>query len=208
MQKLKKGRRFSKKAYTDKQSSFISTPEYVAKHIANTILNFGNFKSAVELCSCVGSMCIQMAKRIDKVIGVDIDENRIKMARKNAKLYGVSDKVLFIKGNVLDIKLLKTIKVDIALLDPGWSARAMDRTSHAHDIDSTQPSLRKMFNLTNKYITSNIVARVPATFTCDTLKELGQCKLENIIINDEIVFKVAYFIGDIKKCYQEDIVFE
>lgn len=207
MQKRKKGQRFSKKVYTNKQSSFISNPEYVAKHVVDTILSFGDFKSAVELCSCVGSTCIQLAKHLNKVVGIDINQDRVDMARKNARLYNVNN-VQFIKGDVLDIELLKSINADIALLDPGWSTRLMDKSSHVADIDSTQPSLRKMFNLTSQYITKNIVARVPATFTCNTLKDLGHCKLENIIINDEVVFKVAYFIGDIKECYEEDIVFE
>jgi len=207
MKKRKKGQRFSKKAYTNEQSSFISNPEYVAEHVVNTILSFGDFKSAVELCSCVGSTCIQLAKHLDKVVGIDIDHDRVDMSRKNAKLYEV-DNVEFIQGDVLDIELLKSIDADIALLDPGWATRLMDRSSHVSDIDSTQPSLRKMFNLTSQHITKNIVTRIPATFTCDTLKDLGNCKLESIIINDEVVFKVAYFIGDINKCYEEDIVFE
>lgn len=173
----------------------------------DTIFDFGNFKSAVELCSCVGSTCIQLAKRFDKVVGVDIDEARIEMARRNAKLYNIHN-VQFIKGDVLDVKLLKSIKADIAVLDPGWATRVMDRSSHVSDIDSTQPSLRQMFTLTTRYITNNIVARVPATFTCSTLKELGYCKLENIIISNEVVFKVAYFMDNIKECHQEDIVFE
>lgn len=207
MKKVKKGERFSKKVYTDEQSSFISNPEYVAKHIVETIIGLGDFKSAVELCSCVGSTCIQLAKCLNKVVGIDNNQDRVDMACKNAKLYAVNN-IHFIQGDVLNIDLLKTIDADIALLDPGWSTKLMDRSSHVSDIDSTQPSLRKMFNLTSQYITNNIVARVPATFTCDTLKEFGNCKLENIIINGEIVFKVAYFIGNIKECYEEDVVFE
>lgn len=207
MKKRKKEQRFSKKAHADEQSSFISNPEYVAKHVVDTILGFGDFRSAVELCSCVGPTCIQLAKRMGKVTGVEIDKDRVEMARKNAKLYGV-DNVEFIQGDVLDVELLKSIEADVALLDPGWATRPMDRSSHVYDIDSTQPSLRKMFTLVAENITKNIVVRVPATFTCDTLKELGKCKLENIIINDEVVFKVAYFVGNIEKCYQEDIVFE
>jgi hypothetical protein len=37
MKKKKKGERFSKEAYTDELSSFISNPEYVAEHIVETI---------------------------------------------------------------------------------------------------------------------------------------------------------------------------
>ncbi|MBD3363257.1 hypothetical protein GF362_06060 [Candidatus Dojkabacteria bacterium] len=205
--KRKKEERFSKKVFTNEQSSFISTPEYVAEHVVDTILGLGDFRSAVELCSCVGSTCIQLGRHLDKVVGIEIDEDRVVMARKNAILYGV-DNVQFIRGDVLDIKLLKSINADIAFLDPGWSTRLMDRSSHVSDIDSTNPSLRKMFDLTKRHITENIIARIPATFNFGTLKELGKCRLENIIINNELVFKFAYFIGEYKRCEEEDVVFE
>jgi predicted RNA methylase len=203
----KRKQRFSKEVFTDEQSSFISNPEYVAEHVVKTILDFGDFKSAVELCCCVGSTCIQLAKQMDWVIGVDSNESRIEMARKNAELYEVSNKIKFIVGDVLDIELLKTIKADVALLDPGWSTKTMDRSSHVSDINLTQPSLKKMFDFTAQYVTKNIVARVPATFTHETLKQLGCCKIDNIIINDETVFKVCYFMENIDQFSEENIVF-
>ncbi|MDP2933272.1 MAG: methyltransferase domain-containing protein [bacterium] len=203
----KRGQRFSKEIFTDEQSSFISNPEYVAEHVVETIVGLGDFKSAVELCCCIGITCIQLAKRLSNVVGVDSNNSRIEMARKNAVLYGVSGKTKFIVGDVLDIELLKSIKADVAVLDPGWATRLMDRSSHVSDVNLTQPSLKKMFDLTSQYVTKNIVARVPATFTRNTLKELGYCKIENIIINNEIVFKVCYFIGGIEKFNEVDIVF-
>ena len=207
MKKKKRGERFSKEVFTNEQSSFISNPEYVAQHMIETVLEFRDFKSAVELCSCVGATCIQLAKRFDHVVGIENDKERIEMARKNAKLYGVEN-VEFIEGDVLDVELLKSIKADVAFLDPGWSTRLMDRSSHVSDIDLTQPSLREMFDLTSKYITKNIVARVPEKFTFETLEDLGVCKLENIIINGEVVFEVAYFMDGIENNYEEDIIFE
>ncbi|MBD3363247.1 methyltransferase domain-containing protein [Candidatus Dojkabacteria bacterium] len=207
MQKKKKRKRFSKNVFTDKYSSFISNPEYVAEHMTNTILDLGDFNTAVELCSCVGSTCIQLAKRFEKVIGIDINKKRIEMARKNARLYKANN-IEFIKGDVLNPKLLKTIKADVAVLDPGWSTRVMDRSSHVSDIDSTKPSLRKMFNLTCKCITKNIVARIPATFKTHIIEKLGNCKIENIYIKDELVFKIAYFLINSDQTYQEDIFFK
>lgn len=209
MSTKKRGSRFTKDVYTDEESAFISCPEYIAEHMAETIAGFGEFHSVVELCSCIGSTCIQMAKHFDQVIGIDNDKKRIEMAEKNAKLYGVAQKTKFIVGDVLDEKLLKSIRADVAILDPVWAAVPMDRSSHVSDINLTQPSLKEMFVLTKKYITSNIVARVPATFTCQILNELGPCKLENIIIDeDNVIFKIAYYFPDVKKCYEEDVIFD
>jgi len=62
-----------------------------------------------------------------------------------------------------------------------------------------------MFFLTKKHITTNIVLRIPRTFTFKTLNDLGPCKLENIIWNNTVKFKVAYFFGNTKN--QETKVF-
>lgn len=161
----------------------------------------GKFTRAIELCSCIGALCIQLGKYMDNVIGIELDEKRIKMATSNSKIYGVSDKVNFIQGDVLDHSLLKKLQADIVFLDPGWSTRKMDRSSHVNSVDDTKPSLRKMFNLTRKYLTTNIVARIPATITSLELENLGYSRIENIHIDGILVFKVAYFLEDLSKSY-------
>ncbi len=207
MQTKKKEERFSKKVFTDDYSSSMSNPEYIGKHMAQSISKLGDFKVGVELCSCIGINVIQLAMIFDKVVGVDFDEDRIEKSFKNAELYGVSEKTDFILGDVLDENLLKKIKADFAVLDPEWSTRKFDRSTHVSDIDMTKPNLRKMFDLTKKHITDNIIARVPATMSFEALGQLGFCKLENIIINDEVIFRIAYFSSEIKKNQKEDICF-
>ncbi len=205
---LKKEKRFSKKVYSDEASAFISCPEYVAKHIANQAASMGKFSKAVEMCSCIGAMCIQLSKFMDEVVGIELDSKRVSMARKNAEIYGVDKKVKFIKGSVLDPDLLNRLSADIVFLDPGWSTRKMDRSSHVSSIDDTKPSLRQMVTLARKYLTHKIVTRVPATFSVSELNQLGFFRIENIFINDELVFKVAYYIEKLDKTYEEDVKFE
>src|SRR5690606_14645873 len=135
MQVKKKGERFSKDVATDEYSSCISCPEYVAIHIAKTTIKFGNYRSVVEMCSCIGALCIQLAKVFDKVTGIELSKDRVNKSRVNASIYEVSDKTNFIVGNVLDEKLLSTLEADVAFLDPEWSKVKMDRSTHATNID-------------------------------------------------------------------------
>lgn len=183
-------KKFSKAIKADEDAYYMSCPEEVSKHIANKL---SNFNSAVELCCAVGITSIQVAKKINKVIGIDIDEKRIKNAKENAKMYGVEKKVEFIVGDVLDVNLIKKIKADVAIIDPDWSVEGINKSIHVIDIDDTQPSIREIFNLTKKYITPNILIRVPKTFNVNTLSDLGQVRLEEIFLGDKLRFKLAFF---------------
>jgi len=196
--------KFSRKIKADKDAFYMSCPEVVAEHIANQLISF---KTAVELCSAVGMLTVQLAKAINKVYAVDISKKRTKQAQYNAKLYKVSRKTKFICGNVLDENLLNGIKAEVAILDPDWS-KEKDKSIHVKSIDDTQPSLRTMFNLTKKYITKNMVSRIPKNFTFKTIKDLGPCKIENIFWKNKLRFKIAYFFSNIKNNKEVNINFD
>lgn len=55
-----------------------------------------------------------------KVIAVDLDPARLAMARHNAALYGVADRIEFACGDVL--ALAPTLAADACFLDPPWDA--------------------------------------------------------------------------------------
>lgn len=197
--------KFSKSIFTDEDAYYMSCPEVVGQHIANQL---SHFSSAVELCCAVGMLAIQLSKKINKIIAVDVDQNRINDARKNATLYGVKNKIEFIVGDVLNHNLLKNLSAEVAIIDPDWSAEGTKKSVHVNNIDSTQPSMREMFNLTKRYITPNIVSRVPKNFTFDTLSVLGCCRLENILWGGRVRFKIAYFLDDISENNEADFSFD
>ncbi|MFA5925631.1 MAG: methyltransferase domain-containing protein [Parcubacteria group bacterium] len=196
--------KFSKKIFSDEDAFHMSTPEIIGEHISNQL---AHYKTCAELCCAVGMLSVQLAKRMDKVFAIDIDEKRISDSRKNAELYGVAEKIKFIKGNVLDEHLLKKLTAEVVILDPDWSRKGMSKSLHVVSIDDTQPSLREMFNLAKKLISKNIVVRIPKTFNLSTISELGICKIENIIWDGEIKFKIAYFLEGINSSEEVDFVF-
>ncbi|VVB74838.1 Release factor glutamine methyltransferase [uncultured archaeon] len=197
--------KFSKNIFASSDAQYMSCPEEVAQHLAK---NLSKFNTAVELCSGVGVTTIQLAKQMKKVTGVDINQENIFAAKKNAVLYGVSDKTEFILGDVLSVKLLKSIKAEVAVLDPDWSNQDSDKTKHVLELDKTQPNLKKLYNLTKKYVTNNIVARVPKTFTLKTISKLGPCNIENVYWGNKLRFKIAYFLGTVDKTVERDVFFD
>jgi len=197
--------KFSKMIFASSDAYYMSCPEEVAKHLAK---NLSKFSTAVELCCGVGMTVIQLAKQMKKVTGIDINQENIFAAKKNAELYNVSDKTEFILGDVLDVKLLKSIKAEVAVLDPDWSNQDSDKAQHVSELDETQPNLNELYNLTRKYITKNIVVRMPKTFTFKTVSGLGPCKIENVYWGNKLRFKIAYFLGKISKTSEQNISFD
>lgn len=187
------GEKFSKKIYGDPDGIYMSCPEEISKHLAKKL---SNYKTVVELCCAIGMTVIQLAQEIDYVYGIDMDKNRINAAIQNAQLYGVENKTKFIIGNVLDETILKSIKADVAVLDPDWSSSS-NKKNHVSSLEMTQPNMKELFYKVKANITDNIVIRIPKTFSFDTLKALGKCEIENIIWDNKIKFKYAFFSKDI-----------
>jgi len=52
------------------------------------------------------------------VIAIDIDPEKIRMARQNARIYGVEHKIEFITGDFTVIAL--QLKADVVFLSPPW----------------------------------------------------------------------------------------
>jgi trimethylguanosine synthase len=197
--------KFSKPLSADPDAYYMSCPEVVGQHLAKQL---SRFKTAVELCCAVGAAVIPLAQSMEKVTGVDISHDRVRDAKHNAELYGVEDKTDFIVGDVLDPDLLQSISAEVAILDPDWSLSGAEKSVHVDNVDDTQPSMREMFNLTKRYITPNIVIRVPKHFTFDTLSDFGCCRLENISWGGKTRFKLAYFLDDITENTEADFCFD
>lgn len=52
------------------------------------------------------------------VIAIDIDAKKIEMARHNAEIYGVADRIEFIVGDFL--QLSESLRADVVFLSPPW----------------------------------------------------------------------------------------
>lgn len=189
-------KKFSKEILYDEDAYYMSSPEFVVEYLANLIKNY---KVAVEVCSAIGIAVCVLAKKMDKVYGVEINPKRVEMAKYNANLYGVSGKVEFILGDALDNNLLKQIKASVAILDPDWSVDKKNPKIHSSSLFSTTPNAVELFNKVKSNITSNIVLRVSKNVSIEDLKELGVCHVHNIYYGGKIRFKYAFYLDTIKE---------
>jgi len=75
----------------------------------------------------VGGVSIALARAGKQVIAVDNNASRLAMARNNARVYGVADRITFLLGDAQ--QALVNSEVDAVYLDPPWGgARYIGKT--------------------------------------------------------------------------------
>ncbi|GAC99045.1 potential TrimethylGuanosine Synthase [Pseudozyma hubeiensis SY62] len=91
---------YSSGCLLDEQSWYSITPESVAFRIAKRC---STDRTVVDLFAGAGGNAIQFAFTCAKVIAVELDEVKLKLARWNAMVYGVEDRIVFVQGDSLGL---------------------------------------------------------------------------------------------------------
>uniref|UniRef100_A0A0G4GFG3 Trimethylguanosine synthase n=1 Tax=Chromera velia CCMP2878 TaxID=1169474 RepID=A0A0G4GFG3_9ALVE len=97
-QRYKMWSKFDKGVAMDTAAWYEATPEAMARHIAEKLACDGVI---VDGCCGVGGNTVHFAETCALAIGVDNDARRVAMARQNAKVYGVSDRVKLVKADYM-----------------------------------------------------------------------------------------------------------
>ncbi|KAF0756403.1 trimethylguanosine synthase-like [Aphis craccivora] len=103
-------------------SKFDMCPEVLSYHIAKRCRN----NIVLDPFCGAGGNIIQLAMICKKVIAVDIEPNKIRMARHNAKIYGVAEKIEFIVGDIFLI--YKKLKADVLFMSLPWGVPEYSRS--------------------------------------------------------------------------------
>ncbi|XP_030839258.1 trimethylguanosine synthase-like [Strongylocentrotus purpuratus] len=182
--------RFDEGIKLDEEGWYSVTPERIAEHQA-------------ERCRCdliVDAFCgsggnaIQFAFTCERVVAVDIDPAKIELARHNAAVYGVEDRIEFIVGDFF--KVADDLKADVVFLSPPWggpkylNAEVFDLFSMM-DIDTAA-----MFEKA-RCISENIGFFAPRNANVEQLASLagpgGRMEIEQNFLNKKIKTITAYY---------------
>jgi tRNA1Val (adenine37-N6)-methyltransferase len=82
--------------------------------------------SVIDLCTGGGivPLLITGKTQAKNIIGVEIQEDMVEMAIRSVKLNKLEDRIEFIKGDLKDIKLLKTLpKADVVTVNPPYKLK-------------------------------------------------------------------------------------
>ncbi|XP_021078577.1 trimethylguanosine synthase isoform X2 [Mesocricetus auratus] len=189
--------RFDDGIKLDKEGWFSVTPEKIAEHIAGRVSQSFKCDIVVDAFCGVGGNTIQFALTGKRVIAIDIDPVKIDLARNNAEVYGIADKIEFICGDFL--LLAPCLKADVVFLSPPWGGPDY-ATAETFDIRTMMfPDGFEVFRLSKK-ITNNIVYFLPRNADVDQVASLagpgGQVEIEQNFLNNKLKTITAYF-GDL-----------
>ncbi|KAI0078728.1 S-adenosyl-L-methionine-dependent methyltransferase [Panus rudis PR-1116 ss-1] len=187
---------YSQGCLLDEEGWFSVTPELIADQIA-------------ERCRCdvildafcgVGGNAIAFAKTCERVIALDTSPVRLALARHNAVIYGVEDRIEFILADYISFarsylslpNSQQIRKIDVVFLSPPWggpeyldgsgekSGPATDESEHTDEAEQhpeySLSSIRpihgaELFNLTRK-ITPNVAYFLPRNTNLDEISGL------------------------------------
>ncbi|KAJ8455023.1 hypothetical protein ONZ45_g6177 [Pleurotus djamor] len=200
----------------DTEGWYSVTPERIADQIAercrcDTILD--------PFCG-VGANAIAFAKTCQRVIALDINPTRLALARHNAQIYGVADRIEFILADF--VSFAKTLastgpttkrKIDVVFLSPPWGGPSYQQSPSKHSLkdepetESDTYSLAsvkpihgaELFALTQR-ITHNIAYYLPRNMNLDEIGKLSAedgvlVEVEEEWMGDKLKALTCYFGG-------------
>lgn len=189
--------RYQGKLAGDADGLWMSNYECAAEHLADRV---AREKAVVEVCTGVGGTSIPITRVARSFVGVDVDPSRIRYAEENIKKLGVSTKGLsLLVQDALNTALAKVYQAaDVVVADPDWARPGANKGDHESQLASMQPSATVLFQHLSSLGVRNIVFRMPLAVTDDTIRQLGECEIEEVEIDDRVRFKYVYF-GDLKR---------
>ena len=119
----------------------------------------------------VGGNAINFAFSCERFIAIDIDPAKMELARHNARVYGVENRIEFIVGNFFHV--LPTLKPDVVFLSPLWGVPEYIR-QEVFDLQVMEGMMDgyEVFK-TAKKVTDNIAYFVPRNNNVDQLASLA-----------------------------------
>ena len=112
-----------------------------------------------------------MRRCAKKVIAIELDEQRLELAKHNAKLAGVLGKIEFIHGDFMT-EITKLKDVDAIFVSPPWIIERYREVS-VYSLNDTSPNGFEIFEKA-KSVTENIGFMLPRHTSIDDLQSFGE----------------------------------
>ncbi|NXX44635.1 TGS1 synthase, partial [Tricholaema leucomelas] len=193
--------RFDEGIKLDREGWFSVTPEKIAEHIAARVSQSFSCDVILDAFCGVGGNAIQFALTSKRVIAIDIDPEKLSLARNNAEVYGVAEQIEFVCGDFME--LAADLQADVVFLSPPWGGPDY-ATAEIFDIQTMICPDGYPFKVTlcrlSKKISNNIVYFLPRNADIDQVASLagpgGKVEIEQNFLNNKLKTITAYF-GDL-----------
>jgi len=150
-----------------------------------------NCDTIVDAFGCVGGNSIAFARYCKKVYLIEIDENRLKMAKNNSEIYQVQDKIEFIHGDFF--KEAPKISAEAIFLDPPWGGPDY-AALQSFKLENFSPNGQDILKLAFKHF-SKVILRIPVNFDLTELEKFGRkYEVKNNLLEGKLISKTVYFM--------------
>ncbi len=179
--------RFDEGVQIDKEGLYSATPEKIALRQAEKM----NCKIVVDGFCGVGANAIAFARRGAMVYAIEKDAKRIKIARHNARIYGVDEKIKFICGDFFEEA--PKIKAEGIFLDPSWGGPGHENLK-SFKLSDFIPDGNDILKLAFSNF-PKVALKIPDNFDISELKKFGEpYETEDNIMYGRVIFRTIYFL--------------
>ncbi|XP_047993471.1 trimethylguanosine synthase-like [Leguminivora glycinivorella] len=161
----------------DKESWYSVTPEPIARMIAER----RHYDCIMDAFCGAGGNTIQFAKTCgQKVLAIDIDPNKIELARHNSRVYGVEDRIQFFVGDFFELAKMAPhfLKANMIFLSPPWGGPNYVKDG-LFDIETLEPRPASELVREARKISSSVTLYLPRNSNRDQIQSLAD---ENDIV--------------------------
>jgi RNA cap guanine-N2 methyltransferase len=186
-------KKFGDDYLVDEYTFIMGIDQRFTEHFAE---RFNGLK-VLETCTGAGFTTISLARAAKHVFTVEVDQSRQEKAIRNIQKAGLSSKVSFIYGSILDPDLLNGLSsVDAVFIDPDWAVTGPDHIYRFLQSNTQPPAdtvLRDMLE-----ITENVAIVLPPLIDIQEFDNLPRHEREKLYLGESHELFCLYF-GKLKK---------
>ena len=145
----------------------------------------------VDLFCGAGGSTIALAREGKSVIAIDHSESRLAMARENAKLFSVADRIKFVAGDALT--LIESVPAKSLYLDPPWGGVDYSKKERFSLSDFSPSGENLLERALNSRHFHEVVIRLPKNFEVEELTRWGTWRIDDDFFNNKLLHRTAYW---------------
>lgn len=173
-----------------------ATPQIVADYRAKRL----KCNIIADIGCGVGFQAFSLAKTCKKVYAIDIDKDKLKRSKNNAKILGLKN-IIFIHGDALDPQVVKTVSdTQVVFCDPQRPPQEKER-----NIQQISPNINKLLS-TYSAITSKIAIEFPPQIKESQIKEIPYDCEQEYLSMDGALNRLTLYFNELKQASRSAVV--
>ena len=186
-------KKFGDDYMADERTFIMGIDQRFTKHFAERYIGL----NVLETCTGAGFTTLSLARAAKHVYSVEVDETNQKKAINNIEKAGLSSKVTFVLGNILEPKTLKAVsKADAVFIDPDWAVTGPDHEYRFLKSNTQPPADLVLENMLKR--TDNVAIVLPPFIKVEEFEGIPKHEREKLYLGESHELYCLYF-GNLKK---------